>query len=968
MFHLLAIRNHSRRQIGRMKKMLSEEVRPRYCSLSVVLGILIFLGMPNCIANAQQSSTSPSANSSATDSTQDQIDTAVPSLSADRILSIFRDTPEALQSVVQQIGRTSGAPQMTEDDVIQQVRTDPRFRAQVTALLIRKGFVDANDPDLANSKQRTIDQDSDSELSSNQASDYDRMQQLPADDQEMEDALIRQQAASSGAQTPSSAVSRRPIAQRPEVSKEKPVDNEPVTRRRPSPYNNIPALRDLYSQTVVSDVPLKIFGSDVFADNSRLRTTTDVPAGPDYVLGSGDGLSLSLSGSISRKINLLVDREGRVTLPEIGNLLVAGKTLGEVRELIQREAATEFHNVRTDVSLTRVRNVRVYVVGDVRHPGAYDISALSTIVNAMAAAGGPTAKGSLRHIEHYRGKALVADLDVYDLLLKGNRGEVASISDGDTILVRPVGPQVKVSGAVRRPAIYELKDETTLGQVANLAGGFLVSASLRDLKIERVQAHQSRLMIPVSLPLQGGQAAIDASLNSFKVQDGDSIVVNSIPAYSNASVYLDGHVVSPGKYSYREGMRLTDIVHSFNDLLPEPSDRAEIVRLAPPDFSPRITDFNLRSALSGDDSLVLQPFDTIRIFGRYQYDPPMVAIYGDVLRPGSYPMSNDMSAVDLVRLAGGLARSALKDFADLASYDVEEGKKVKTDQRRIRIGDALAGTPDTDVRLKPGDVLTIHQLAGWNDIGASINVSGAVSHPGTYGIEDGERLSKVLLLAGGFRPDAYPRGAILMRKQVREMEENAKQTLLARLEGGAVTPKVAPGPDAEKYAASFHQQQQDMVRRLRSQPTIGRQIIQISGNITEWQNTASDIEVRDGDVLFIPKIPTFVAVQGQVNNPTAITYVKGKSASWYLKQSGGVSQYANQKGSFIVRANGSVVGKNSGSSLWGSSVMNTVMLPGDTLVIPEKVISPNSTWRYIVESAQVLSSIAIAASVVLNNF
>ena len=244
------------------------------------------------------------------------------------------------------------------------------------------------------------------------------------------------------------------------------------------------------------------------------------------------------------------------------------------------------------------------------------------------------------------------------------------------------------------------------------------------------------------------------------MKDGDRIQVAPILPYSERLVYVEGHVVRPGRMPYHDGMQLSDILHSYRDLLPEPATRGEIVRLMPPDLHLETIEFQVPDLLIGNANLVLQPFDTIRIFGRYEADAPKVSISGEVLRPGSYPLSKDMTAAQLVRMAGGFKRDALTGNADLMSYTLVNGAKVLSRRADIRIGDAVMGDVSADALLKAGDALTIHQITGWNDIGSSIAIEGEVAHPGTYGFEEGERLSDLLRRTGGFRSTAYPEGAV----------------------------------------------------------------------------------------------------------------------------------------------------------------------------------------------------------------
>ena len=255
---------------------------------------------------------------------------------------------------------------------------------------------------------------------------------------------------------------------RPLVSPRQPkasVIPEPVEMvSSPNPYAYLPSLYDLYMQAAPRTGRLERFGLDVFRRNPEsVGIPMDLPAGPEYVLGPGDGLTIDLWGGVSQRLFRTVDREGRLSLPEAGPLLVSGKTLGEVQEVVQRILRTQYRDVSADLSLGRLRTVRVYVVGEVVSPGAYDISSLSTPLNALFAAGGITTRGSLRHLRHSRGRQLVEEVDAYDLLLHGIRGDLKNLENGDTLLVPPVGPQVSVDGMVRRPAVYELRGETNLG-------------------------------------------------------------------------------------------------------------------------------------------------------------------------------------------------------------------------------------------------------------------------------------------------------------------------------------------------------------------------------------------------------------------------------------------------------------------------------------------------------------------------
>jgi protein involved in polysaccharide export with SLBB domain len=846
--------------------------------------------------------------------------------------------------------------------------------------------------------------------------------------------------------------------------------DRPVIRHRPNPYANVPSLYDLYTQVAGRSPVLARFGMDVFLNrNGNLNALPmDLPVGPDYVLGPGDGLNIQLSGSVAQRLARVVDPEGKVALPEVGAIEVSGRNLGDAQHLLQATLRTQFHDVQADVALGRIRTVRVYVVGDVASPGAYDISSLSTVLNALYAAGGPTARGSLRHLRQYRGKILVQEIDAYDLLLHGIHSEPSRLQAGDTLLVPPIGAEVMVEGMVQRPAIYELDGEKSLAEVLELAGGVLSSGSLRHIDVERTVAHQSRTMLRLDLPESNDQLAVNLALEQFAVQDGDKIKISPILPYAEQTVYLDGHVFHPGKYPYKDGMKVTDILHSDGDLMPEPSNHAEIIRLQAPNYTPVVLAFPLDETMAGKDlPLVLKPFDTVRVFSRYDFedppvitvsgevrfpgdhltngatrlrdavylaggvssdaeledaqvfrklpdgklkvmsvnlakalagdpvddvllqpkdrlfihrdqtkvDPPTVRIEGEVARPGRYPMGEGMTASQLVRLAGGLKRSADPQRADLARYLKSNLRQTGLDAHGeqdgnnlgethpVEIALALAGDATADVGLIDGDVLTVRQRQSWNDLGSVVTVKGEVLHPGSYGIRDGERLSSVLSRAGGFGPDACPYGAMLERVQIRQLEEKNRVDLIRHVAAEGPGLQLIPEGDEDqkmaKQAALL--QWQSALDKLQNTPPSGRLVVHISGDVARWANTPADITVRNGDLLFVPKTPNFVMVDGAVYNPTAVAFRSGRSAGWYLRQAGGPTNVAEKKAIFLVRADGSVVG--GGGGLWSGGVLAAELRPGDMLVVPERAYSGTTRWKSTLQSAQLVSAVGIAVQV-----
>ena len=848
--------------------------------------------------------------------------------------------------------------------------------------------------------------------------------------------------------------------------------------RRSNPYEEVPSLFDMYLQAAARPPAVRRFGMQVFENGTRdlQSIPMDLPVGPEYVLGPGDGVSVDLWGGVARRFYRVVDHEGRISLPEVGPVLVAGKSLADAQESVQKTLRTQFRDVSADLSLSRLRAVRVYVVGDVLRPGAYDIGSLSTPLNALFAAGGPTGRGSLRMLRHYRGNQLVQDVDVYDLLLHGVKGDIERLENGDTVLAPPLGPEITVEGMVRRPAIYEMKDETSLADALSLAGGLLPTAALRHIEVQRVIAHEKQTMLSLDIPQDNSIDAATKELESFQIKDGDRVRIFPIAPYNQDAVYLEGHVIRPGKYSFHQGMRVTDLIASYRDLLPEPAlQYGEIIRLSQPDFRPAVQSFSVAEALADPaNAPVLQPLDTVQVFGRYDFEnPPDVSVLGDVrspgtyktsgdihlsdaihlaggllpdaetldaqvfrympdstlkilnvklsgaldgspadnivlksrdrvlihrnaaavepaavyvkgevARPGRYPLTANMQISDLIRAAGGLKQSADTKTADLMHYLWKDDRQVTGQQEQVALADALATNPDDSTpknvalsntppnetaskttTLSNGDVLSIRQVPGWEDLGASITIRGEVAHPGTYGIRPGERLSSVIARAGGFSPAAYPYGAVLARPEVQKLEQRSYGELIQRVREQQATLKLTAtstnDSDQKLSAESALVQWQTALDSLMSSPPTGRVTVQLSSSMHSWANTPRDVTVRAGDMLIIPKRPSYVLVQGQVYGPTAVAYRPGRSARWYLTQAGGTTNMAYRRGIFVVRADGTVIGNH---GLWlTNDTLNAALQPGDMVVVPEKALGGPPIWKTLFQNAQVLSSITTSA-------
>jgi polysaccharide export outer membrane protein len=647
------------------------------------------------------------------------------------------------------------------------------------------------------------------------------------------------------AEMPSATASRALRREKTPAAEFEPVRME----RRPNPYADAPSLYDLYVQANSSNRKTERFGVEVFrngrADPDILPM--DLPVGPDYVVGPGDSLSINLWGGVSERLLRTVDREGRLALPEAGPLLVSGKSLGEVQDSVQRVLRTQFRDVSADVSLLRLRTVRVYVVGEVALPGAYDISSLSTPLNALFAAGGITSRGSLRRLEHYRGKELLEEVDAYDLLLHGIRGEVKRLENGDSLRVPPLGASVAVDGMVRRPAVYELREEKNLSEVLDLAGGVLPAAALRHIEVQRLEAHEKRTMLSLELGEGSDKEALRAAFEKFKVQDGDEIHIFPMAPYNTGAVYLEGHVLRPGRYSYKEGMKLTDLIPSYSELLPEPSERyAEIIRIEEPENRPVVESFNLAAAMKNPESAPkLHPLDTVRIFGRYDFEAlPEFAVFGEVRHPGSYRSSGQAHLRDAIYQAGGLMPEAWMESGQLFRSLPDGSTKVFS----ISLREALAGDPLNNVVIEPRDRILVHRQPERVNP-PSVYVRGEVARPGRYPLVANMRVSDLLRSSGGLLRSANPGSGDLTRYA---MASSAGQPVLP---GNAHTVNLGAALAGEEPENFF---------------------------------------LRDGDVLTVPQqagwknIGASVSITGEIAKPGVYGIQPGERLSSLLRRAGGL--------------------------------------------------------------------------------
>ena len=380
----------------------------------------------------------------------------------------------------------------------------------------------------------------------------------------------------------------------------------------------------------------------------------------------------------------------------------------------------------------------------------------------------------------------------------------------------------------------------------------------------------------------------------------------------------------------------------------------------------KVLSADLAKALAGDSSenLPLLPNDRIVVHrNANKVEPAAVYVEGDVPSPGRYPLTANMHVEDLLRLAGGLKPSADSQNAVLTHHEDGPSDPAGIETAKVNLTAVMAGHATENRVLANGDVLTIRENPGWHDLGATVTLRGEVEHPGTYGIRPGESLRSVLEKAGGFTSQAYVYGTVLTRREVRELEMKSHEELIARIKAEQTELKALPENDADqknlKLAAIA--QSETALTQLETHLPAGRVVLQGTLDEKSFEQSAAQTPLRNGDVILVPKKPNYVVVQGQVFNGTAVGYVPGRSANWYLGQAGGFTELADKKAAFVIRADGSVLAAKNNRGMWSGNPMETVLMPGDIIVVPEKapkVAARNFTP--LMQTAQVATSVALA--------
>jgi protein involved in polysaccharide export with SLBB domain len=675
------------------------------------------------------------------------------------------------------------------------------------------------------------------------------------------------------------------------------------------------------------------FGSTLFDNPQAYAVDAAAPAPGEYVLGPGDEVRIQIWGSVDFAGSQTLDRNGQITLPKIGTLQLNGVQVKDLEATLRQRVATVYRNVTLSASLGKLRGITVYVVGQARQPGTYNLNSLSTLVNAVFASGGPGVNGSMRTIQLKRNGQTVTTLDLYDFIAKGDKSQDAALQPGDVIMIPPAGPRMALTGATDHGAIYELKHGSTVQDVLALGGGLPSLASTQRALLERIQAspgNAQRQVLNLELSPQGLAQSL---------QDGDVLTLLKIsPAFANA-VTLQGTVAQALRHSWAPGMRVQDLI----------PDREALIT---PDYYERKN--KLVQILDAQNDVQDSQFSSANTNARVR------------------------SMVDQINW----------DYAVIERLNRTE---LRTELIPFNLGKAVVQQdPAHNLELLSGDVVTIMSSADLQLPAARrtrlVRIEGEVNAPGLYQAMAGETLPQLLQRVGGLTPHAYVYGAEFTRESVRRQQQNNLDQLVRRLESqlqSATATLVAnlSGERAAQAEALQRQQQEQMksqIERLKLMRSQGRVTLGLPTTLP--QTCASDsvdaqclqnllasipgLPLEDGDVFSVPGLPSFVTASGSVINENVFIHKSGKTVGDVVA-SAGLNEDADIRQSFLLRADGSILARR-GAGLF-SNFDNTPVMPGDTLVVPPKVDRENS-YNFVVRAlkdwTQILSSLGIGAAAI----
>jgi protein involved in polysaccharide export with SLBB domain len=650
--------------------------------------------------------------------------------------------------------------------------------------------------------------------------------------------------------------------------------------------------------------PLPPYGRQLFDEvPTTFAPVENVPVPADYVLGPGDQLLIRAWGKIDLDSRVTVDRDGQINLPKVGTLTVAGLRYAQVGGYLRSAIGALFKDFELNVALGQLRSIQIFVLGAARQPGAYTVSSLSTLIDALFASGGPSATGTMRHILLRREGRTTTEFDIYDLIEKGDKSRDVRLLPGDVIFIPPIGPQIAVSGDVNQPGIYELKGETTVGAALADAGGMTSLADAERAVLERIESHTSR---------EVEEFPLNASEQARLLKDGDLLRVFPLsPKFANA-VTLRGNVAQPGLYPWKEGMHLSDLIPS----------RAFLVT---------------RDYWNRQNHLVPTSF-------QHQFD-------------ASHTDARTEVSLNSAEISWDYALIERLDARDLSTQLIPFNLGSALDYPASA----------NNQLLKPGDVVTIFSRVDlqlpMEKHASFVRVSGEVNAPGVYRVNPSDTLRDVVERAGGLTQHSYLYASVFTRvstrltqeAQLRQAADLMQKELIAKFANA--TPQMGQtGADQQAQMAM----QQAALATLTSIAPTGRVVLDMNPDAS----TIADIPafpLEDGDAFYIsPRLST-VQVTGAVYNANAFRYDSGRRLVAFLNAAGGATREADQKRIYVIHADGTVVSCHSRTMQSHGKYENLRLLPGDAIVVPEK-IRTSSPMNNFLQATTLASQTALTAA------
>ena len=721
---------------------------------------------------------------------------------------------------------------------------------------------------------------------------------------------------------------------------------------------------------------IKPFGYDLFAsDPSTFAPGNEVPIPTDYRIGPGDLLDIQLFGQRNESFSLVISREGMIRFPGIGpiNAFEKGTSFIELKNHLKEKILKQLgEGVQTSISLGAFRSIRIFLLGEVRKQGAYTVSALSTTINALLSCGGIKETGSLRKIQLKRAGNLVATLDLYDLLLEGDTSEDQALQPGDVIFVPVVEKQVTISGAVKRPAKYEILGGETLSQVVDIAGGTNARSALDLIRLERLNSDYRNVVKNLNF----------SENKDFKIASGDLISIGFAGSSVKNVVSIIGAVEKVGDYEWRENLKLTDIISSKDDFLTNTDLNYGIIRRMNQDGTYSCFGFKPIDLVSSTTEPVgLELMDLIYFFSKDKESredlleglisdlrnqatsgsfAKTVQITGSTHFPGAYPLTESMSIIDLISAGGGTKDSTYMIDAEITRIHIDSEQVASVEHIRIDQKGLTESNTSKQVKLQPYDVLSLKPIPLWRE-GESIELKGEFRFPGIYSIKSAETIIDIIDRAGGLTERAFPQGAIFSRENLREREDEQKERLIAQLESDLASVTLSASDQAE--AAQAQSAANSILLRLRSTESQGRLVIDLEKLL--YKDEEFNFLVKTGDQLFVPQIPYSVSVSGEVQFPTSHLHQENLDMNDYLRRSGGFTQNADEDRTFVVKANGAVLTKG-GNAWFRKGNGNQGIDAGDVIVVPIDV-KQTRFLENLSYSTQIIYQLAVAAAAV-NSF